>query len=645
MSRTPRLAALVAALFAVITSSAAAAPTWLPGEPTGALGSLATLREDGSATLFGYAGADAKSRVTGVKPPRSPWGATSPFGVVGDGQEFDQQVRRLPDGTVVAVWARGVGKTPHAILTASQRPGEAWSDPVELTASADWEPIVTTAVAPDGTLTAAWAASDHTLRFAQRRPDGVWGAPEQVPGIATLRDTYALAVDAAGRISVLAMVGDILNIELKATEQAPGGSWTTPDTIPTGSNPRRVALVITADGRRWAFWGQESPGAIKFATRLGGGAWSAVQDGPAVSAAVVNELLVEVGGDGELTVLWAEGPFNSPSALKTASRTQGGWSATTTLRQAGVTARITGMRAASWNAGLMVAWTDEDRGAMVARRTGGAWETPTILAPAIGAVGSLSVLPDGDALVSVTSATNPSDLTTYRNVTRALDANGPRVGAVQSPGATAGAPASITVDAVDRFSDIASVAWDFGDGSPAVTTPAATAAHTWAQPGTYAVRVTATDAVGNATSGQGTVTVAAAPTPAPTPAPAPTPSPQSARPAPELRLLADGFGKQLLLGKRRIPVVLSCGRYDCSVRLRATLLVGKRTVGTLPTVRGTIAARKKKTFFLETTVAQRRTMRAAVRRGRDAAVRVRVRATTSAGTSRAEQRISLRDLG
>ena len=56
------------------------------------------------------------------------------------------------------------------------------------------------------------------------------------------------------------------------------------------------------------------------------------------------------------------------------------------------------------------------------------------------------------------------------------------------------------------------VSWSFGDGS-STTGPAAT--HTYTRPGSFPVTVTATDALGNATSQSGSVTVAAGTSDAP----------------------------------------------------------------------------------------------------------------------------------
>ena len=66
---------------------------------------------------------------------------------------------------------------------------------------------------------------------------------------------------------------------------------------------------------------------------------------------------------------------------------------------------------------------------------------------------------------------------------------------------------SLTADASDPDGSIASLSWDFGDGSPVSTGAAVT--HTYAAVGTYTVTVTATDDLGAVASATRTVTVKA----------------------------------------------------------------------------------------------------------------------------------------
>lgn len=651
-SLLPRLVATAAVLLGFLTPAALAAPTWLPAEPTGAGGLVAALQDDGSAPGLSFGAGSISPILAADRPARGPFGTGVPLPSSPLGASY--KLETLPDGTIVALL--GVVDSGAATLAVTERrPGGVWGDLRQLGATDEGLSGLDSAIAPDGTLLVVWVSGNRELHSAEREPDGTWGPVEDVAG--TKADHLSLKVDASGR-ATLASTLNAGNFTLQVADRPRGGTWTSTDLLSTPKELQSVGLSIDHDGRRWMFWSERgnsnppgtviTPGRIVFRTSADGiTGWGPDQPGPAMVDEEAEPLIPVIDRTGELTLIWGEGTFKDLKTLRVATRAGDSWAPSTALSTPSGVATNFGVRVANLTDSLLVGWSGESDGAYVARRSGGAWASPTLLASGLTILTSLSTRPDGDALVTYSTMTSTVPRT-FAGALRALDVNGPRVGAIAAPGATAGAAATVSVDAIDRLSEIGSVVWDFGDGSTGTSTGSTTITHTWAQPGTFTVKATATDAVGNSTSGQATVTVAAAPirTPTPTPAPTPAPAPSPARaPGPQLKLLADGFGKQLLLGKRRIPVVLSCGRYDCSVRLRATLTVGKRTVGTLPTVRGKIAARKKKTFFLETTVAQRRTMRAAVRRGRDAAVRVRVTAVTSAGTSRATQRISLRDLG
>ena len=89
------------------------------------------------------------------------------------------------------------------------------------------------------------------------------------------------------------------------------------------------------------------------------------------------------------------------------------------------------------------------------------------------------------------------------------DTTPPVLGSISAPAAIAGSAGTFEVTASELWSGV-TVTWDFGDGGSAVG-PSVT--HTYAAPGTYSARVTATDGVGNQASQTQTVTVTQAPVP------------------------------------------------------------------------------------------------------------------------------------
>jgi PKD repeat protein len=91
---------------------------------------------------------------------------------------------------------------------------------------------------------------------------------------------------------------------------------------------------------------------------------------------------------------------------------------------------------------------------------------------------------------------------------RGFDATPPSIDGASIPGAAqTGTSVAFTAQASDMWGPV-TLSWDFGDGTPIAT--GASVTHTFAAAGTHTVTVTATDAVGNASSKTGSIAVATA---------------------------------------------------------------------------------------------------------------------------------------
>lgn len=197
-----------------------------------------------------------------------------------------------------------------------------------------------------------------------------------------------------------------------------------------------------------------------------------------------------------------------------------------------------------------------------------------------------------------------------------LDTVAPQITSVQVPTrAETGTDVAVAVAARDIWSDVGSVSWDFGDEQ---TGEGPSAHHRYAAAGDYTVRVTVTDAAGNARTVTRTIAVdepddgdpdpAGAPTPTgePDPVDAPAPSPKTPpRTLPEARL----SGKTLTLN-----AVVSTPLSRCKGRATVSYsLPGRRYSASVTLVRSGGRCRAVGTIRLAPATLRRTTVRLTVR--------------------------------
>ena len=211
--------------------------------------------------------------------------------------------------------------------------------------------------------------------------------------------------------------------------------------------------------------------------------------------------------------------------------------------------------------------------------------------------------------------------------TRSLDTQPPLGTGLSLPAATVGTPVTLSWPAVDAWSPIASIAWSFGDGG---TGSGSSVTRTFAAVGSYAVSVTATDAVGYATTLTGTVVVSPAP-----PVTTPT-TPVTRRPRRHASAQADLSGVKLT--KKTIHVVGSdekprATKLKLSLNVDATVVVKlKRTAK----VDGKVVKAKLSLAMKSGQRAIRLTSKVGGKRLAPGTYRITVRATNAAGSSAAE---------
>ena len=234
---------------------------------------------------------------------------------------------------------------------------------------------------------------------------------------------------------------------------------------------------------------------------------------------------VVVDSTGTSTAVWTRFEFGQPGHLLSSSRPAGGtWSAPQDLTPAQTDVSFNEADLAIDPSDRITAVSFLQGSVVTAatRAPGEPWAAGVPLSPSgDGFASEAEVAMDdaGQATVIWLRTENPPG---YVLETRSLDTQGPLPTGLSLPAATVGAPVTLSWPAVDAWSPIASIAWAFGDGG---TGSGSSVTRTFAAVGSYAVSVTATDAVGYATTLTGTVVVSPAPPVTPVTPTTPAPKP------------------------------------------------------------------------------------------------------------------------
>lgn len=516
MRRAALLTATVAALLAIGTPAAGAAPSWLPAQAL----------------------------------PESGTDATAP------------QVAMDPAGDLVVAW-NSDSAAGQVVKAASRPAGGSWGNPVTLSSPTVHADLADIVIAPSGESTVMWSTpiGEHLVQVATMSPAGNWSEPVAIAGPSLVANGSQLAVDSAGDVTAADEIWNGTHIVVEVASRAPGGAWSTPTTVSSGAeNGQGAAVAVDDHGDAVVVWHQ-GPTLIEAARRLKGGAWSAPvklsESGvtvtePAVAMDAAGEAVVvwdrsagggnydvqsasmdpggtwrgavnltegtdtnqpEVGIDagGEAVAVWEHAESFPSVRIEGASRPAGSaWAQPKILTPAGqiatnatLTMSSAGLAVLTWQGGPTIEALSPF-GAV--RPAGGGWSAPQGLAPNAkkGNYPIPATDAGGDAVAAWESyGDGSSDVVEVAG----FDGAGPRLTSVSIPGSgLAGQPLAFAVKATDVWSSFAA-SWLFGDNGiaqgDAVT-------HTYLSGGNYPVSLTVTDAVGNSTTASGAVAVVAA---------------------------------------------------------------------------------------------------------------------------------------
>jgi PKD domain len=391
-----------------------------------------------------------------VHPAGQPWAPSTTLTDLGAGGG-PPSVAIDGQGDVLVVWLVSGQLDTFTTLESAYRPaGGSWETTVVDNQTQVWTgspPVV--AFTAGGLATVVWAAyngpNQQVLDSATlTAAGGGWSSPSPV-GSANFLEGAHLAVNDAGVISVAYLGYDSGSKEtdMIVAEPATDGTWSIDD-LGQDNTDQGFDIAIDTAGDVALIYGSET--SLEADEQPAGGVWGlpkTIGTGDSDFAQIV------LGPTGTATADWVGRDGNGQHPLITATLP-----------------------------------------------AGGTWTTPVTLVPntlvadgqtvadAAGDVDTVHVLFDGtdDEITSV-----------------AEEVAGPTLDDLSVPASgTVGVPVLFSVDPVDAWSAIGQTTWNFGDGQ---SLPDEVVAHTYTAPGTYTVRTTSSDTLGNTTTQGSTIVI------------------------------------------------------------------------------------------------------------------------------------------
>ena len=384
-------------------------------------------------------------------------------------------------GDAIVVWERAL------VVQAAVRPaGAGFSAPVDVSAAGLMSPLPRAALDGAGNATVVWTQAGPagtTVQVATRPAGGAFSAAVDLspPGNAS---SGQVAANGAGEaVAVWTHADAASNTIVQASTRPPGGEFSAPAGLSVaGQNAIDPHVAIDAAGDALAIWSRfdGSTRVVQSATRPAGAAFGAPAD-LSLAGAEARDPTVSANTAGDLVAAWQRSDGSNTIVQAAVRRAGAGFGATIDLSAAGRDA----------------------------------------VAPQLG------IDADGDAI----ALWQRSDGSHAIVQAAGYDGAGPQLRGLNVPAtAIRDAAATYSLSPLDVWSPVTSTQWSFGDGTSAT---GASVSHVFAAAGDHAVTVTATDALGNATSALRVVVVSAPPppdgrTPVTPPPPPPPPPPPAA---------------------------------------------------------------------------------------------------------------------
>jgi hypothetical protein len=362
-------------------------------------------------------------------------------------------VAMADDGTVIAVWGTPSGTDGNnTVRWAVKPPGSMWGQ-VRGSVAGPYAQFGNLSVSHDGHALITYNVYDDGVYAVSRAPGGEFGTPERVSAGADVDVWPPSGTIAPGGAAVVAFGSGDENVLVQRASAS--AAWGSPTTVATGRTT--VRRLVTGDDGDFLMTYQTTADRAFLLTGQIGGALGAPHDlGLGTTPALA------VAGDGTAAAVWA---------------------------------------------------TFDDRRLWATRRPpGGEWTTPrtiddpgdtTQLVSGLGPAATLAADADGDFVAGWVADSGNYRVRSFDPAAPDVDPGPPAFDAISIP-ATAKAGRDVSFSARAHGESPVTVTWDFGDGATATGTDVQ---HAFTHPGSFTVKVTATDAGGAATSTTRTLAV------------------------------------------------------------------------------------------------------------------------------------------
>ncbi len=435
------------------------------------------------------------------------------------------------DGAGIS-YATWTDTSPSAVKAAVRPPGGPWGAAVTLE-SANSPDESNVAVTPAGDAAFVWRSNGGSggLRMARRPAGGSFGAPFALFASGTVAEQPRLDINAMGDVAVgfRRRIGGGAFFALAAFQpvgsSAPSAAVFDPGALGGVDDDAVPVPGVDNAGNAAVLFGRN--GTIKVSNKPpASNTWTSVAgtNGNVDTGTAANPRMVW-NDAGQQAATWQKG---SGATLQAATRSDlGTFSAATAIGAAAAGVNYSPGELAIDSNGIALAAFLRNTTVTSARTSGASWVAQ---APDIATGNNPnSVVLSGDAQGNDAAAFVQTNASATNSIMAAgFDGAGPRLNDVNFPAtAQTGAQVVYSVSPLDVWSNIASTAWSFGEGS---TANGASGMFAYSNPGAFSATVTSTDSRSNSSSAVRNITVSGSPAPPAGPSPPPGPGPDTVAP-------------------------------------------------------------------------------------------------------------------